>query len=104
MTMLRLVIDRQCQYLAFEPHTAALRRQVARTVTALLRDLFRAGAFTGATEADAFFVRCDETVNPRSSVDVGRLVAEVGVAPASPLEYLVVRVSQDTEGQLRVEG
>jgi hypothetical protein len=104
MTMLRLVIDRQCQYLAFEPHTVALRRQVARTVTTLLRDLFRAGAFTGATEADAFFVRCDETVNPQSSVDLGRLVAEVGVAPASPLEYLVLRVSQDTEGLLRVEG
>jgi hypothetical protein len=104
MTMLRLVIERQCQYLAFEPHTLALRRQVARTVTALLRDLFRAGAFSGATEADAFFVRCDETVNPQSSVDLGRLVAEVGVAPASPLEYLVLRVRQDTEGQLRVEG
>jgi len=30
-------------------------------------------------------------------------VAEVGVAPAEPLEFLVVRVVQDADGTLGVE-
>jgi hypothetical protein len=29
-------------------------------------------------------------------------VAEVGVAPSHPLEYLVLRISQDTDGSVRV--
>jgi hypothetical protein len=104
MTMLRLVLDRQTQWLAFEPNTAQLRAQVGRTVTTLLRDLFRSGAFIGRTEEEAFYVRCDDTLNPAYSLGAGRLVAEVGVAPASPLEYLVLRIAQDAEGLLTVQG
>ena len=104
MTMLRLVLDRQSQWLVFEPHTPVLRRQLRDAIVQLLRDLYRRGAFTGETEAEAFFVRCDEAVNPGWSSDLGRLVAEVGVAPAHPLEYLLLRISQDTDGTVRVEG
>ena len=43
-------------------------------------------------------------MNPGWSSDLGRLVAEVGVAPAHPLEYLLLRISQDTDGTVRVEG
>ena len=49
-------------------------------------------------------MRCDETVNTAWSQGLGRLVAEVGVAPAVPLEYLVLRVAQDAEGVIGVEG
>jgi hypothetical protein len=31
------------------------------------------------------------------------LVAEIGVAPAAPLEYLVLRIAADGEGALLVE-
>ena len=34
-------------------------------------------------------MRCDEGTNPPESQALGRLVAEIGVAPSSPLEYLV---------------
>jgi hypothetical protein len=30
------------------------------------------------------------------------LVAEVGVAPAAPLEYLLLRITQDVDGALQV--
>jgi hypothetical protein len=104
MTMLRLVLFRQSQWLAFEPNTSELRLKVARSVTQLLRDLFRSGAFAASSENEAFFVRCDDTVNPRYEQDLGRLIAEVGVAPASPLEYIVLRISQDVDGLVKVEG
>lgn len=103
MTMLRIVLDRQLQRLVFEPNTAQLRAAVRDAVVALLRQLFRGGAFTGATEAEAFFVRCDDTVNPGWSQEQGRLIAEIGVAPAAPLEFIVLRVSQDAAGGLTLE-
>lgn len=104
MTMLRLVLERQAQSLAFEPNSPQLRDELRGAVTRLLRDLFRAGAFGGATEAQAFFVRCDEELNPARSQGLGRLVAEIGVAPAQPLEYLVLRIAQDADGDVRVAG
>lgn len=103
MTMLALTLDRQSQWLVFEPNTPDLRTQLTHTVVEFLRGLFRAGAFAGSTEKESFFVQCDDGVNPRQSQEQGRLIAEVGVAPASPLEYLVLRVSQDTDGRVRVE-
>ncbi|MFI6151718.1 phage tail sheath C-terminal domain-containing protein [Kitasatospora sp. NPDC051170] len=104
MTMLRLVLERQAQSLAFEPNSPQLRAELRGAVTQLLRDLYRGGAFAGATEAQAFFVRCDEALNPGWSQGLGRLVAEIGVAPAQPLEYLVLRIAQDADGDVAVAG
>nr|WP_253942638.1 phage tail sheath subtilisin-like domain-containing protein [Nocardioides sp. zg-1230] len=104
MTMLRQSLARHGQRLAFEPSTAALRRELTWSITQLLRDLHRGGAFAGATEQESFFVRCDDTVNPAWSQEQGRLVAEVGVAPSYPLEFLVVRLVRDASGSLGVEG
>jgi hypothetical protein len=102
MTMIALSLERHAQWLVFEPNTADLRERLTQLVTEFLRDLRRGNAFAGATEAESFFVRCGEELNPTASQAVGRLVAEIGVAPAAPLEYLVLRISQDTDGALRV--
>jgi Bacteriophage tail sheath protein len=103
MTMIALTITQQSQWLVFEPNTADLRRRLALTITALLRDLHRRGFLAGRTEVESFFVRCDDSNNPVRSQALGRLVAEVGVAPAAPLEYLLLVVSADTAGGVRVE-
>jgi hypothetical protein len=103
MTMLRRVLEQQLQWLVFEPNSAGLRSQLRDTITSFLRQLHRANAFAGATEYEAFFVRCDDTLNPPPVVDAGRLVAEVGVAPAEPLEFLVLRIAREGDGTLLVE-
>ncbi|MFF0014117.1 phage tail sheath family protein [Streptomyces sp. NPDC005374] len=103
MTMLRLALHRQSQWIVFEPHTTDLRERLRHTLEMFLRGLYERGAFTGATEREAFFVRVGDDVNPPQSLALGRLVAEVGVAPAEPLEFLVLRVSGDGEGGVRVE-
>jgi phage tail sheath protein FI len=102
MTMLRLSLERQTQWLAFEPNTSELRERLARVVTGFLRGLARRGAFAGRTEAESFFVRCGDDVNPPVSQALGRLVAEIGVAPAVPLEYILVRIARDPDGSLTV--
>jgi hypothetical protein len=98
MTMITLAVERQAQALVFEPNTAQVRAALFHTLTQFLRDLFRRGAFAGDTEQSSYFVRCDDRLNPAASVAAGRLVAEIGVAPSSPLEYLVLRISQDVDG------
>ncbi|AHH99477.1 phage tail sheath family protein [Kutzneria albida] len=103
MTVLALSIDQQAQRLVFEPGTPGLRDRVRQLLVQLLRGLNRQGAFAGDTEEQSFFVHCDEGLNPPSSQALGRVVAEVGVAPAAPLEYLVLRVAQDADGVSQVE-
>jgi uncharacterized protein len=103
MTMIALSLDRQAQWLVFEPNTADLRDRLTHTVTEFLRGLFQAGALAGNTEADSFFVQCDDQLNPPESQGLGQLIAEVGIAPASPLEYLVLRITQDADGTISVE-
>jgi hypothetical protein len=103
MTMLRRVLEQQTQWVVFEPNNESLRADLRHLVGNYLARLFRANAFKGATEEEAFFVRCDESLNPRADVDAGRLIAEVGVAPAEPLEFLVLRIARDGDGTVRVE-
>jgi hypothetical protein len=102
MTMLALTIERQAAHLVFEPNTAELRARLTHALVQLLRGQQRRGAFAGDSEATSFFVRCDAGTNPPGSQGLGRLVAEIGVALSAPLEYLVLRISQDVDGGLVV--
>ena len=101
--MLRRTLLQQLQWAVFEPHTPALRRQIVHLCSALLRRLYRLGAFTGATEEQAFFVRCDEALNPPNAVDNGRLLAQIGIAPAEPLEFIVLQFERSGDGTLSLE-
>jgi uncharacterized protein len=102
MTQLRRVLLRQMQWTAFEPNDAALREELRRMLEAYLRQLYLANAFRGRTQDEAFFVQCDDELNPPPVLDAGRLVCHVGVAPVEPLEYLVLRLSREGDGTLRV--
>ena len=103
VNMLRRVLERQTTWMVFEPNTEALRAKVRRLLESYLHQLFLAGAFVGATDEQAFFVRCDDILNPRAVVEAGKLVVEVGIAPAEPLEFIVLRISRDGDSTVRVE-
>jgi Bacteriophage tail sheath protein len=82
------------QWVVFEPNDLALWQRVKRTVHAFLLGLWRQGALFGATPEQAFYVKCDEETNPPESVDEGKLVVEIGVAPVKPAEFVIFRISQ----------
>ncbi len=44
--------------------------------------------------ADSFFVVCDETVNPQSEIDLGRVNVVVGFAPLKPAEFVIITITQ----------
>ena len=84
--------------IVFESHTPELRRRVQRRLAAYCLELMDSGALAGMDPASAFFVKCDAENNPPASRDAGQLVAEVGLAPAIPAEFVVVRITQDANG------
>ena len=67
---------------------------VTRTLTGFLDGLWRDGALFGASPAEAFYVKCDADTNPPASIDEGKMVVEVGIAPVKPAEFVIFRVSQ----------
>jgi phage tail sheath protein FI len=101
--MIQRTLEQQMQWAVFEPNNTALRETLKQMITNLMRSLFQLNAFAGATEQESFFVRCDDVLNPAPVVDAGRLIVEVGVAPAEPLEFIVLRIARDGDGLLRVE-
>jgi len=100
MTMISRALYQQMQWIVFEPNHPALRAELRLVLRGYLRRLFQLGAFRGATEEQAFFVRCDETNNPPFVTDAGRLIAEIGVAPSEPLEFIVLRLAREGDGML----
>jgi phage tail sheath protein FI len=101
--MLRRVLEQQLQWMVFEPNDHALRASIRHMLEGFLGQLYRARALAGVSEPEAFFVRCDEGNNPQRVVDAGQLIVEVGVAPAEPLVFIVLRFSRDGNGNLLVE-
>ncbi len=94
LNFLRDSIQRGTQWTVFEPNTPALWAKVTRDVTAFLRTVWEAGGLFGDTPAEAFFVKCDEETNPPAQRDLGKLVAQVGVAVTSPAEFVVFQIGQ----------
>ncbi|MGB0905479.1 MAG: hypothetical protein ACPGVJ_11340, partial [Mangrovicoccus sp.] len=77
----------------FEPNGQALWRSVSMTLTTLLRQLYSAGALRGASEAEAFDVRCGPSTMSQADIDAGRAIAEVAFLPAASLEQIEIRLS-----------
>jgi hypothetical protein len=84
--------------LVFEPHSTVLWDRVRLRLVSRCLELLRSGALAGTDPAQAFFVQCDTETNTPDEVDLGRVVAHVGLAPSVPAEFIVVRVAHDPSG------
>jgi len=85
-------------WVVFEPNDPKLWDSVTRTVTMFLRRVWRDGALFGRTQAEAFYVKCDDENNPPENRDAGILTCEIGIAPVKPAEFVVFRISQFNGG------
>lgn len=92
--MIETTIMNGTQFAVFEPNDQKLWEGIKRTVGSFLRGLWRDGALFGATAEQAFYVKCDEETNPPDSIDQGRVIVEVGIAPVKPAEFVIFRISQ----------
>jgi uncharacterized protein len=91
-------IERNTAGMVFEPHDTRLWARVGRELTAYFNQLFQQGALKGRTAQEAFYVKCDGETNPPEVRDAGQLVTEIGLAPAAPSEFIVVRIIHGASG------
>jgi phage tail sheath protein FI len=96
--MVEQAIQNGTNWVVFEPNTRDLWKKIVRNITAFLLNTWRSGALFGDTPEEAFYVRCDDELNPPESIDAGYVVVELGMAPAKPAEFVVFRVAQKTLG------
>jgi uncharacterized protein len=91
-------IDLNMGWAAFEPNDSRLWVRMLRELTAFLANLQRDGALQGRTPAEAFYVKCDAENNPSEVRDLGQVIIEIGLAPLSPAEFIVVRIVCSASG------
>jgi len=97
-SMLKESIGDGTRWIVFEPNDQLLWRSIRRDIGAFLTRVWRDGALMGNTAQEAFFVKCDEETNPPAVRDAGIVIAEIGVAPVKPAEFVVFKLSQSATG------
>ncbi len=88
----------------FEPNDAPFRRSVQRGFEVLLDGMFLRGAFAGRVAAEGFQVVADNSLNTPASIDQGRFIVDIKVAPSLPLTFLTVRLVQAADRTFVTEG
>jgi phage tail sheath protein FI len=68
-----------------------LRLALVRGVTSVLLSAFRSGALAGSRPEQAFRVKCDDENNPADQ-DPGLVVCDVELTPATPMEFINIRL------------
>ena len=94
LILLKRLALREGAGLIFEPNDTDLQERVYTDLERVLSILHLRGAFKGTDASDAFEVVADTTVNPQDSIDDGKFVVELRVAPSEPLKFLRVRLVQ----------
>jgi len=85
---------RGTQWVVFEPNDEPLWAQIRLNVGAFMQNLFRQGAFQGATPKDAYLVKCDHETTTQADIDLGIVNIVVGFAPLKPAEFVILKIQQ----------
>lgn len=104
LILLRRMALREGNRYVFEPNDDSLRRLVQRGFEAMLDDMFVRGAFSGATAATSYQVVTSNSLNTRQSVEQGRFIVELKVAPSLPMSFITIRLVQTGDRGFVVEG
>lgn len=92
---------RALKWVVFEPNDEPLWAQIRLNVGAFMHNLFRQGAFQGATPREAYFVKCDKETTTQNDINQGIVNIVVGFAPLKPAEFVIVKLQQ-MAGQIEV--
>lgn len=101
LMMIEEAVEQSVQWAVFEPHDLTLRATLVHAISSFLQVQWERGALVGDTADEAYFVRCDDSNNPPADVELGRLIADVGVAAVRPAEFIVFRLGR-TRDELEI--
>jgi uncharacterized protein len=94
LLMIERSLESSLQWAVFEGNDWLTRTKVTLLIDGFLRELWSRGALMGATAAEAYFVRCDESNNPPAQRAAGRLLIELGIAASVPFEFVILRIGR----------
>jgi len=103
ISLLRRLVLREGNRYVFEPHSASFQERVQQHFETIFAGLFNRGAFSGATASQAYRVVSDTSVNTVASMEAGRFVVELWVAPSQALKFIKVRLMQSGPSQLQIQ-
>ena len=89
-------LARGVRFAVFEPNDEPLWARLRLAVGAFMHGLFRQGAFQGASDREAYFVKCDADTTTQSDMELGVVAIRVGFAPLKPAEFVVLTLRQAT--------
>jgi hypothetical protein len=89
----RLALREGVRYV-FENISPTFQRQVTRQFEEWMQHMLTRGAFAGLSAQDSYRVIADKTVNTQDSIDQGRFIVRLQVAPSVPMRFLTVQLVQ----------
>ncbi|MFH9731876.1 phage tail sheath subtilisin-like domain-containing protein [Streptomyces sp. NPDC017260] len=95
------LLDSVTRFAVFEPNGPELWQTLSALVSQQLLTLTQAGQLQSSVPDQAYFVLCDETNNTPQTVALGEVHITVGVALASPAEFIIIQISQYQGGVSR---
>lgn len=86
------------QFAVFEPNDQTLWSDITGIVSGYLDSFWRSGGLYGSTAAQAYYVKCDATINTPAVISAGELRIEIGVALQRPAEFVIIKLGQTDGG------
>ncbi len=96
--MLRRSLEAGFAWVTFEPNEPRTWDLIRGRTNAFLSDLLQRGMLMGGNAEQAFFVKCDAETNPPEQIDSGLLICDIGVAPVTPAEFIMISLTQTMTG------
>jgi phage tail sheath protein FI len=87
-------LDEGLAWVVFEPNDEPLWASIRQSIEGFLASLFRAGAFSGSTPREAYFVKCGLDTMTQDECDNGVVNVVVGFAPLRPAEFVILRIQR----------
>jgi phage tail sheath protein FI len=103
LILLRRLALREGNRYIFDSNDERFRDRVRARFERFLSDLYSRGAFAGDNADSAYRVVADSSVNLPQSIDRGRFIVELHVAPSEPLKFLKARLVQTGPNQLQIQ-
>lgn len=83
-------------FAVFENNDERLWSRLRTSLDHFLQSYWQAGGLRGSTTLEAYYVRCDGSINSFSDIQGGLVNIEVGVAIEYPTEFIVIKLGQLT--------
>jgi hypothetical protein len=85
--------------IVFDVSGPRLWGEIRNRLDSMMRGLYHAGAFEGASPGEAYQVRCDSSTMTQNDLDNGRVVATVQFTAAAPIDTITVVLILNQGGQ-----